>query len=240
MDMYEKEAYRQLIKWQRRMAQKPSPSRMLTKEIQNRINGLYPEKFHTAMTFGVKKMVQAVMSGSEFLSNEPPLTGVTLAERERFVREKISFYKKAATAEGAGTGAGGIFLGLADFPLLLSLKFKFLFDSARIYGFDVKEPRERLYILMIFQLAFSSEKRRFAVYGLMKDWEKRVAHMSLSMEAVDWRLFQQEYRDYIDLAKLLQLMPGIGSFAGALANYRLMNKLGETAMNSYRMRILSY
>ncbi len=27
--------------------------------------------------------------------------------------------------EGAGTGAGGIFLGLSDFPLLLGIKVKF-------------------------------------------------------------------------------------------------------------------
>jgi hypothetical protein len=40
--------------------------------------------------------------------------------------EKLNFYKKAAAASGAGTGAGGILLGLADFPLLLSLKMKFL------------------------------------------------------------------------------------------------------------------
>ena len=32
---------------------------------------------------------------------------------------------KIAAAEGAGTGAGGILLGLADFPLLLGIKIKF-------------------------------------------------------------------------------------------------------------------
>ena len=32
---------------------------------------------------------------------------------------------KIAAAEGAGTGAGGILLGLADFPLLLTIKIKF-------------------------------------------------------------------------------------------------------------------
>jgi hypothetical protein len=33
-------------------------------------------------------------------------------------------------------------------------------------------------------------------------------------------------------------MPGIGAIVGAYANYQLLDKLGETAMNCYRMRIL--
>ena len=64
---------------------------------------------------------------------------------------------KIAAAEGAGTGAGGILLGLADFPLLLGIKIKFLFDAATLYGFDTSNKEERLFILHVFQLAFSSD-----------------------------------------------------------------------------------
>ena len=52
----------------------------------------------------------------------------------------------------------------------------------------------------------------------------------------DWQTFQQEYRDYIDLAKLAQLVPVIGAAVGAVANYQLIKKLGETAKNAYRTR----
>ena len=52
----------------------------------------------------------------------------------------------------------------------------------------------------------------------------------------EWRQFQQEYRDYIDLAKMAQLIPGIGAVVGIVVNYRLVKKLGYTAMNAYRMR----
>lgn len=54
----------------------------------------------------------------------------------------------------------------------------------------------------------------------------------------DWVSFQREYRDYIDLAKLLQLVPGIGAVVGLYENNKLMNKLGETSIQSYRMRLL--
>jgi hypothetical protein len=59
---------------------------------------------------------------------------------------------------------------------------------------------------------------------------------ALKNEQPDWRKFQQEYRDYIDLAKLLQLVPGIGAVVGAYVNHTLTNKLGDTALQAYRMR----
>jgi hypothetical protein len=136
--------------------------------------------------------------------------------------------------EGAGTGAGGILLGLADFPLLLSIKMKFLFEAASIYGFNTKEYAERLFILHVFQLAFSSEDIRKDTLDEIENWENR----KQVLVEMDWRKFQQEYRDYIDLAKMLQLVPGIGAFVGAYANNNLLKHLGETAMNAYRLRLL--
>ncbi|MEL7566250.1 MAG: EcsC family protein [Dehalobacterium sp.] len=238
MDSYQEQVNQELKKWQRKMTKRPSVTGRLTKGVQTKFNNLYPEKFHEIMTVTIKKMVQGVLFGSEFISNAPIMKGVSLIEREDLVRQKINFYKKAAAAEGAGTGAGGIFLGLADFPLLLSIKIKLLFDLAPLYGFNVRELRERLYILYIFQLAFSSEKRKNEVYHHLLNWDRYVERFPVTIDSIDWRTFQQEYRDYIDLAKMLQLMPGIGAVVGAWANYRLVDKLGETGMNCYRMRIL--
>lgn len=42
----------------------------------------------------------------------------------------------------------------------------------------------------------------------------------------------------IDLAKMAQLIPVIGAAVGAVVNYRLVQQLGVTAMNCYRMRML--
>ncbi|WP_255494182.1 EcsC family protein [Hufsiella ginkgonis] len=38
---------------------------------------------------------------------------------------------------------------------------------------------------------------------------------------------------------MAQLIPVIGAAVGAIANYKLVDKLGETAMNCYRMRLES-
>ena len=72
----------------------------------------------------------------------------------------------------------------------------------------------------------------------MVDWEERSKALPEDINQFDWRTFQQEYRDYIDLAKMAQLVPVIGAPVGILANYQLIGKLGETAMNAYRMRLL--
>ena len=113
---------------------------------------------------------------------------------------------------------------------------KMLFEIAGIYGFDVKDYKERIYILHIFQLTFSSQKGRQKTFHIMEDWDKYKNTVPASMEEFDWRNFQQEYRDYIDMAKMLQLVPGIGAVVGAFVNHRLTGILGKNAMMAYRMR----
>jgi hypothetical protein len=93
-------------------------------------------------------------------------------------------------------------------------------------------------LLHIFQLAFSSAKHRKEVFLAMLDWDNKTKEMPDDINKFNWRSFQQEYRDYIDLAKMAQLVPIIGAPVGAVANYSLMKKLGRTAKNAYRMRIL--
>lgn len=235
MDIYEKHARFELDVWKRSMLKEPSFTDLLSKKIQTRINNVIPDKVHEAITVTIQKMVQVVLFGSAHSSSKP-LENASLQYREAYVKRQIDFYKKTASAEGAVTGAGGILLGLADFPLLLSIKLKLLFEIAALYGYNVKDYRERLYILYVFQLAFSSRKRQKEIFGYLSAWEAYIQALPADVEEFNWRTFQQEYRDYIDLAKMAQLIPVIGAAVGAIANYRLIEKLGVTAINCYRMR----
>jgi hypothetical protein len=181
-------------------------------------------------------MFRVVLFGSKITTAGARREG-SLELREAIVQEKINFYKHTAAAEGGITGAGGILLGLADFPLLLGIKIKLLFEIASVYGFDTADYRERVYLLFIFQLAFSSQEKRKEVYLKMEDWENFSKQLPDDIHQFDWRSFQQEYRDYIDLAKMAQLIPVIGAPVGFVVNYRLITRLGKTAMNAYRMRL---
>lgn len=238
MTGYPAQAYSELTTWQKRLQQKPSLLNRFARRVQIRLNALLPEKVHQALTTAIKQMVRGVLFGSMQITRKALEEGA-LQEREMLVRTRIRYYRNTAAAEGAVTGAGGFLLGLADFPLLLSLKLKLLFDIAALYGHDVRDYKERLYLLHIFQLAFSSQHTRNEVYQQMADWETYNQTLPADVNEFDWRTFQQEYRDYIDLAKMAQLIPVIGAAVGAIANYRLLEQLGETAINCYRMRWFS-
>lgn len=233
MTAYEKQVQAEVSVWQRRMKKKPGLVSKLSKDLQYRINRVIPEKIHVAITEAIKQMVKAVFFGADFTTRRPLPEG-DLEVREKLVLERIKFYRNTAAVEGAVTGAGGILLGLADFPLWLTLKMKMLFEIASLYGYDTGEYQERVYMLHIFELTFSNAAHRIRVYDTLEHWDRTALPTDINDH--NWRKFQQEYRDYIDIAKLLQLIPGIGAPVGALVNHRLTEKLGKAAMNAYRMR----
>lgn len=234
---YEETIQSELDAWKRRMGRRPSFTNRMTHAFQMRINRAIPEKIHSVLTTAIKQMVRAVCFGAEFTAPKPT-RDLPLEEREQKARARITFYRNTAAAEGAVTGAGGLLLGLADFPVWLALKMKLLFELAAIYGFDVKDYKERIHILLIFELTFSSQHNRNQVFAMVEDWLNYQRTLPDNIHDFDWRKFQLEYRDYIDLAKLLQLVPGVGAVVGAVVNHRLTEKLGNTAMNAFRMRIL--
>jgi hypothetical protein len=192
---------------------------------------------HQAVTAAIRTMVKGVLFGAGHTTAERRIHG-SLQERESDIAARIRFYRRTAAVEGGITGAGGLLLGLADFPLLLAIKIKLLFEIASQYGFDVHDYRERVYLLHIFELAFSSDAHRRTVYLRMEQWQQVKQQLPARLEQFDWRRFQQEYRDYIDLAKMAQLIPVVGAPVGAIVNDRLLRKLGETAMHAYRMRMM--
>ncbi|HHT7141402.1 ecs operon protein EcsC [Bacillus anthracis] len=233
MITYEEKVIKELEQWKATFMKDSSMMTRFSKKVQTKVQQLIPAKVQKVLTETIRMMVQTISAGSNFIKPKLKETHWSLQRRDDEVRKKMDEYKKIAAAEGAGTGAGGILLGLADFPLLLGIKIKFLFDAATLYGFDTSDKEERLFILHVFQLAFSSDEHRKEIWKAIETWDtEEENHM-------DWEKFQTEYRDYIDLAKMLQLVPIIGAPVGAYANYQLLQRLGEVTMNCYRMRLLN-
>jgi hypothetical protein len=235
MPHYEAAARRELLTWQREMLREPGLFNRAARHLQSKINSYIPERVHEMTTTVIKQMTRAVLTGSHYTTQSPLLRG-TLPERELLVKKKIDIYRHTAAAEGGITGAGGFLLGLADFPLLIAIKLKLLFEIAALYGYATEDYQERLYLLHVFQLAFSNDAQRRNVYLRIADWRDQQAQLPGSIHEFDWRTFQQEYRDYIDLPKLAQLLPVIGAPVGFVVNNHLVRRLGTTAMNAYRMR----
>jgi hypothetical protein len=221
--------------WRAGVLKPAGPLARGARQVQQRINRAIPEQVHATVTEVMQRMTRTILTGADLVSG-PPLRDATLSERDRRALKLIDDYRKIAAVEGGVAGAGGFWLALADFPALIMIKIRLLFDLAGVYGHDAEAFPERLYILHLFQLAFSSAEHRAHVFQGLEDWERR--DHPVDFGHFDWRRFQQEYRDYIDLAKLAQLIPVIGAPVGAVVNWRLLDRLGETAMNGYRMRWL--
>lgn len=237
LDLHEAVAAEELAAWREKLMRPPGPLDRASRHMQATINNLIPEKVHAAVTKVIEHLTRAILSGSD-ITTPPPLLNASLGAREALVRQRISAYRAMAAAEGGVTGAGGFLMAAADFPVLIGFKIKLLFEIAGLYGHDGESWDERLYILSIFQLAFSSADHRQAVLAKLEAWDNEADSRPASHADFDWRTFQQQYCDYIDLAKLAQMIPVIGAPVGAIVNYRLLDQLGETAMNAYRMRWL--
>ena len=236
---YERRAQQEVEHWRAKMLQQPGMLSWAAGRVQEKMNSYIPEKAHAAITAIIKQMTQGVLTGSEFVAPAPLLEG-SLVVRERLVMQKVETYRTTAAVEGGIAGAGGFVLGLVDFPVLFSIKLKLLFDVAALYGYSCADFRERLYLLQIFQLAFSSQQHRRKIFQEIEHWQGRAEGLPNSLDDFDWRTYQQEYRNYIDLAKLVQLIPIVGAPVGAVVNYRLLKQLGETARNAYRLRWFSH
>ncbi len=223
----------ELQAWRAKVLKRPGLWDKASRATQERINRAIPERIHAIVTSGVEAMTRGILTGSEVLNARPPAGG-SLAAREAKARALIKTYRTTAGVEGGVAGAGGFVLAAADFPALMAIKVRMLADIVAVYGWGGGAPGERLFLLHIFHLAFASPKRRPEALRALEDW---IADAGTTEVAdYDWRRFQQEYRDYIDLAKMAQLIPVVGAPIGAVVNWRLVDRLGETAMMACRMR----
>lgn len=222
--------------WRARVLKRPGLWDRATRGTQDRINRIIPERVHAIVTAGVEAMTKGILFGSDLITAGPMADG-SLATRELRARAMIRTYRTTASVEGGVAGAGGFLLAAADFPALMAIKVRMLGDIVGAYGWGGDTVRERLFVLHIFHLAFASARRRPEALAELERWIAGVDQPE-TITDYDWRRFQIEYRDYIDLAKLAQLIPVVGAPIGAVVNWRLVDRLGETAMMACRMRWL--
>ncbi|AYG96287.1 EcsC family protein [Brevundimonas naejangsanensis] len=234
---YEARAFAEALAWRARQLKRPGLWDTATRATQDRINRAIPERVHKIVTAAVQQMTRAILTGADWTTARPLAEG-SLQVREDQVRARIEFYRTTASVEGGVAGAGGFLLAAADFPALMAIKVKMLFEIAALYGYSGRAPNERLVILRLFQLAYSSARHRpEALAALEAAMRAPAAHGGI-LKTFDWRKFQLEYRDYIDVAKLAQLLPLIGAPIGAVVSWRLTQRLAQAAMNAYRLRLL--
>lgn len=238
---YERRVSIEIEAWEHRLLQKPGFFEKASNKLSAKINGFLPQRLHDTITAAVKTIVRTALFGAEYTPKGKVNAGIDLAEADMLAEQMIKKYQRIAAAEGAGTGAGGGVLSVADFPLLIGIKMKFLFEMAHLYGYFTSRFDERIYLLLLFQLTYANRNRRSAVYASIRHWpetRKKWPSEKEFYKDMDWEQFQKDYRDALDFRKMLQFIPGIGAVAGAWANFGILQEIGETAKNGYRMRLL--
>jgi hypothetical protein len=239
---YEQKAREEISAWEQQLFKPPGWLERTSKTIGNRINHLIPQKMHDVITTTIKSIVRTALFGAEYTPKRAVQRNLNLELNDQEAKRLFALYQKIAVAEGAGTGAGGILLNVVDFPALIAIKMKFLFELAHNYGYDTKTFSERVFILKVFQLTFSGPEQRAKLLNAIKNWDSEKKLWSSNADysnAMDWETFQKEYRDAIDFRKMLQMVPGIGAVAGAWANYTILEEIGQSATNAYRLRRLN-
>lgn len=235
LDAYQRYAYKEMMGWCQKMDKGPGIFNALTSGVQKRINKIIPDKVHKAITVAVKEIIKSLMFGTKFISPKPK-EFPHLKMIEDAAQKRIKSHKYTASAEGGLTGAGGFLWSLADFPLLLGIKIKLLQDIAAYFNKNGNDVHEKIFLLLVLQVAFSSDTVRRETMHKIVDFEQEKAQLPASVEGVDWLTLQQQYRDYLDIAKLFQMLPLIGAVVGTVVNWRLVNHLGKTAIQCYRIR----
>lgn len=238
---YEDIVREDIQQWENGLYRTPGFLEKASKKVGDKINSYIPVKLQNTITGTVKAIVRTTLFGAEYTPKREVQRSLTLKQADDQAREVISLYQKIATAEGAGTGAGGILFSAVDFPALIAIKMKLLFELAHVYGYSIKTFSERIFILTLFQLTYSEMNKRRVILSTIHNWQLEKQQWASDTEYykhMDWESFQREYRDAIDFRKMLQMIPGIGAVAGAWANHSIVEELGKFAMNSYRIRRL--
>lgn len=241
MDPYLQSIYEEVAAWEQEQSEDWFFNRW-SRSLQKKIDSMIPEIVHEKLAKAVEATIKSIANGVSLIpqKKELLLNDLSFQEREEKAQEAIKLYKRVAMVEGAGTGAGGFVLSAIDFPALIAIKFKLLQELANVYGHDIQQFEERMFIIKIFQLAFSGDISRKKIYEELKYWGEKKQEISKTTyeDVMAWREFYAEYRESIELRKLLQFIPGLGAIVGAWANQSILDDVAHTAVQVYRMRYL--
>jgi len=233
---YETQVKKELAQWEKKMLKDTGIIEGFSREMQKKIDSYIPQKIHTSISKAMEIAIKSILGGINLIPVDKKMLSQarlkTLAQIDREVDAIISRYKKLAAATGAGTGAGGILSLAIDYPALISLELKMLQEIARAFGYDIREKQERIYLLKVFILTFSGDICRKRTY-------LEVINYWTSPSDVDWQELYREYKEKVEFKKMLQIIPGLGVLIGAWANYGLIDELGTTARNCYRLRYIN-
>jgi hypothetical protein len=205
-------------------------AKVLEKVIPNRLVEMAIEKVDDAADLMAGQEDIKRRAGVQELAE---LRNRPLEECDGMARQSGLGAQVLATAEGAATGAGGVWTTLLDVPLLFTLALRTIRKVGHCYGYTLEGNRGRAYVLavLVAALAGSLELRRRRLRRLREIED-------LLIEETEEDIIIEEIVSFVFQLEVFEDVPGLGAISGAALNVALMNRVDRTARRVFQERWL--
>lgn len=158
-----------------------------------------------------------------------------------------------AGAEGAATGAAGIFGIAADIPMVLVLALRTIHKIGACYGFEAKSKEDKDFMLAVLSASSANEMAektaalttlRMVLVSIAKTTWKKLAEKAatdrFSKEAgvIAVKTLAKQLGINMTKRKALQAIPAIGAVVGGSVNAWYLKEIGWSARRSFQERWL--
>lgn len=187
------------------------------------------------------------------VSNLEELKSLDLARSDKLADEVHNWAIGIAGAEGAATGAAGIFGIAADIPAVLVLALRTIHKIGACYGYEAKTKEDKDFMLGVLSASSANEMaektaalttlRMIQVTIAKTTWKKiaeKAASDRLSKEAgvIAIKTLAKQLGINLTKRKALQAIPAIGAVVGGSVNSWYLREIGWAARRSFQERWL--
>ena len=157
----------------------------------------------------------------------------SLEDCDRLAFETGVFSQVFATAEGAATGAGGVFTTLIDIPLLLIFALRTILKIGHCYGYPLDQHKDQRFVLGVLIAATSGTlpSKRYRLDQLHSLEE-------MIIEESQEEILADEVLSFLFQLEIFAGVPGIGAISGGLLNLAFMRRVDNTARRVFQERWL--
>jgi len=173
------------------------------------------------------------------------LKALSIDQLTYIAEQQTARHRLYSFVQGGATGAGGLLLLTADFPVMIALNVKAVQLIATSFGHDVNKPYEMMLALKVFHASLLPGRlQQYAWYNLLQELEQEDSFFYEGDEAVlqpastevVLKQILKTFSIYALRRKLFQGIPVIGMAIGSTVNYRLTRNVTEFANRFYQVR----
>ena len=239
LSAYEAEQVGRIAAWK---SQPPHPVAELWKTVAgagaNLVEKVIPDRIAELAIVKADDLAEALASRREIerragVNDLSELRHRPLRECDRMAKQVGRTALAISTAEGAATGAGGVFTTLIDVPILFTLALRTIRKIAYCYGYPLEGPRGSATVngVLVVALSGSLELRRTRLHRL-RELE------DLIIEETEEDVLTDEALSFLFQLEVFEEIPGLGAISGAILNAAFLRRVDVTTRRIFQERWL--